>query len=252
MPRFVVPSIDKVMTIKPQGPGGLTIVVPYRDRRTHLLEFIPYMEEFLAGDFRFLIVEQADRKAFNKGALLNIGFTLARGNTDWVAFHDIDLLPMDAECDYSEPETVRHLAGAVEQFGWTMPYSDHVGGVLVISPHIFEAVNGYSNNYWGWGCEDDDFFLRLWAHRIRIERRPGRYRSLQHPRAEPGSENRRILSSVLSSLKEPTSGCHHDVFKSDGLSSLTYHPLDTVPLHLAYDFHGRIGTSHQLIRVSLE
>jgi len=35
------------------------------------------------------------------------------------------------------------------------------GGALLVSAAAFTAVNGYSNGYWGWGGEDDDFCLRL-------------------------------------------------------------------------------------------
>ena len=230
----------------------LTLIVPYRDRYAHLVEFVPHMEKFLDHNFRLLIIQQADDRPFNKGALLNIGFKLARANPGWIGFHDIDLLPMDQECDYSEPRTVRHLAGAVEQFDWTSPYDGHVGGVLVIRPHIFSAVNGFSNQYWGWGCEDDDFFLRLWAHRVRIERRPGRYRSLPHPRAAPGGNNRHLLNQVLASVTSSTHESPSDMFRSDGLSSLAFRLLEVVPLHASLGLSGSCSASHQLVRVALE
>ena len=34
------------------------------------------------------------------------------------------------------------------------------GGAVAMRPEIFESVNGYSNNYFGWGGEDDDFSMR--------------------------------------------------------------------------------------------
>lgn len=33
-------------------------------------------------------------------------------------------------------------------------------------------INGLSNNYWGWGLEDDEFYLRLKEAKIGIHR-PG-------------------------------------------------------------------------------
>ena len=38
-----------------------------------------------------------------------------------------------------------------------LPYKGYTGGVLGIRPAVFEKVNGFSNLYFGWGREDDDF-----------------------------------------------------------------------------------------------
>jgi xylosylprotein 4-beta-galactosyltransferase len=40
-------------------------------------------------------------------------------------------------------------------------YKTFVGGILLVSKRVFKAVNGLSNLFWGWGREDDDFYLRL-------------------------------------------------------------------------------------------
>jgi len=36
----------------------------------------------------------------------------------------------------------------------------------------FKQIDGLSNNYWGWGLEDDEFYLRLKEAKIGIHR-PG-------------------------------------------------------------------------------
>jgi hypothetical protein len=46
-------------------------------------------------------------------------------------------------------ETVRHLS------------SSNVGGALLITPEAYRKVNGYSNNFGGWGKEDDNMAWRL-------------------------------------------------------------------------------------------
>ena len=40
-------------------------------------------------------------------------------------------------------------------------YSNYAGGVAAINRRNFYAVNGFSNDYWGWGSEDEDFSARL-------------------------------------------------------------------------------------------
>ena len=39
-------------------------------------------------------------------------------------------------------------------------YTDYFGGVVAISPEHFARVNGFSNHFYGWGGEDDDFYQR--------------------------------------------------------------------------------------------
>jgi len=41
-----------------------------------------------------------------------------------------------------------------------------------INREDFVQIDGLSNNYWGWGLEDDEFYLRLKEAKIGIHR-PG-------------------------------------------------------------------------------
>ena len=41
-----------------------------------------------------------------------------------------------------------------------LPYYGIFGGVTGFLPRHFELVNGFSNQYYGWGGEDDDMFSR--------------------------------------------------------------------------------------------
>ena len=40
-------------------------------------------------------------------------------------------------------------------------YTKFIGGVLMLTLKDFKMLNGLSNKYWGWGLEDDEFYLRL-------------------------------------------------------------------------------------------
>ena len=35
-----------------------------------------------------------------------------------------------------------------------------IGGALLLKPKEFVKVNGFSNQFYGWGGEDDDMFKR--------------------------------------------------------------------------------------------
>jgi len=168
----------------------LTLIVPYRKREEHLAAFVPHIERFLGDyDIRIVVVEQAGEGLFNKGALMNAGFLFAEQQTEWLCFHDVDMLPRNTDCDYGRPPGIRHLAGRVQQFGYTMPYGDYVGGVITSSVEAFRATNGFSNQYLGWGAEDEDFRLRIRLSQVIFERKPGRYDSLPHPTRPPRAEN---------------------------------------------------------------
>lgn len=42
----------------------------------------------------------------------------------------------------------------------SLPYVQYFGGVSALSKQQFLTINGFPNNYWGWGGEDDDIFNR--------------------------------------------------------------------------------------------
>ena len=142
----------------------LAIIVPYRDRQDHLDVFIPHMQEFLKDkgiDYTIFIAEQTDDRPFNYGKLCNVVTKEVGEEYTYFAFHDIDMLPMNDECDYSYPESPTHLATNVEAHDNKIPYPQYFGGVVLISREDFENANGYSNEYWGYGYEDLDLLYRL-------------------------------------------------------------------------------------------
>ena len=56
------------------------------------------------------------------------------------------------------------LKQALEQtfvFASSVMYYNYAGGVIAMNHENIFRVNGYSNVYWGWGNEDDDFSARF-------------------------------------------------------------------------------------------
>ena len=49
-------------------------------------------------------------------------------------------------------------------------FSEYFGGVSSISVNQFRQVNGFSNQYWGWGGEDDDFYIRVIKNKLKLTR----------------------------------------------------------------------------------
>ena len=147
----------------------LGVCIPYRDngdgvRKKHLDTLVPHLEKFLGErdiDFRVYVGHQVDDKKFNRAGTKNVAYLAAKEDgCDYMAFHDVDMLPHD-DCDYSHPgDTPKHIATYLSQWDNTLRDIHYFGGVVIFTIEQFEEVNGYHTNYWGWGMEDDDLFWR--------------------------------------------------------------------------------------------
>ena len=196
----------------------LSIVVPYRNREEHLKQFVPYMEEYLVKEgihFHIYIIHQADNKPFNRAKLLNVGYKESE-DSDYFAFHDVDMLPIDS--DYSYIDCPTHLATRAEQFGFRLPYDGYFGGVTLFDKESFIKINGYSNEYWGWGAEDDDVLLRCSIMGVSASRKDCGYRSLSHDRNIPQDLYDKNLEKFRDLRLSPTK---EKIFL-DGLETLSY------------------------------
>ncbi|XP_060851220.1 beta-1,4-galactosyltransferase 4-like [Rhopalosiphum padi] len=206
----------------------IAILVPYRNRMDNLCSFLLNLHPFLTKqklDYTIFVIEQFNDGKFNRGKLLNIGYTeaLKLNNFDCFFLHDVDLIPMNNNNMYSCPIQPRHMATANNKYGGRMPYSDYFGGVVGINRTHFELVNGFSNMYWGWGGEDDDFLYRISYHNLKFTRLPGhmgRYYALSHSGQLPNPERIDLLHSSFYR------------FDTDGLNTLNYKikSLEILPL----------------------
>ena len=131
------------------------------------------------------VVEQADAipgvydAEFNKGFLINAGLRLLQQHeprlfsddaTDGelqlppstcIVQHDVDFLPAHGNVDYSTCAWPRQLSAELAcsdsvynaRVANSLPYPTNLGGVVSMRPSHWEAVNGFSNYYPGWGAE---------------------------------------------------------------------------------------------------
>lgn len=150
----------------------LGVIVPYRNREKQLPVFIDSISKYIREQeiqFEIIIVEQADDLDFNRAKLLNIGFLKAEKlGCDYVVFHDIDMIPLQA--DYSYSNSPQHLVtdfDLPDGISRTI-FDEYFGGVTLFNNKTFKRINGYSNNYYGWGFEDDDLFLRCQENYVKL------------------------------------------------------------------------------------
>ncbi|KAE9417266.1 hypothetical protein Angca_005851, partial [Angiostrongylus cantonensis] len=138
------------------------IIVPFRDRDEELSEFAPHIDKFLREqgiEYYLLLMNQTDDLRFNRASLINA--KCDRVGCDYMVMHDVDLLPLNSEISYRFPGegVVRHISSPLYHPKYN--YSKFIGGILMLTMNDYKALNGMSNKYWGWGLEDDEFFLRI-------------------------------------------------------------------------------------------
>lgn len=191
----------------------ISFIIPYRDRSQHLVKFMQHMTPLFPAA-EFLVIEQTNTKPFNRGKLLNIGFQLSKG--DYVALHDVDMIPVKA--DYSFPGNPTHLATKASQFAYKMPFPEYFGGVVLISREDMIKCNGYHNEFWGWGGEDDSFRLRVLEAGLKIDSREGIFNSLPHPRKIDVNLHKKNVSLLYEGpcMENGLNNLEYEIIKKEG------------------------------------
>lgn len=148
-------------------------------------------------DYGVYVINQDGDGVFNRAKLMNAGYAevLKIHDYECFVFSDVDLIPMDDRNIYQCFENPRHLAVAMEKFGFALPYTTYFGGVAALSKNQYMKINGFSNTFWGWGGEDDDIYRRITFRGMSISRPDlvtGKYRMIRHTRDlhnEPNPHN---------------------------------------------------------------
>lgn len=206
----------KPKTCTPQH--RVAIVIPYRDRHHQLQIFLSHMHPFLQFqqlDYQIFIIEQSHERPFNRAKLFNVGFNEAERTSSFhcYIFQDVDLLPLNVNNIYGCTKLPRHLSANIDVFDFKIPYDWIFGGAVAILKTQFLDVNGFSNKFYGWGGEDDDFYKRVTRNGTKIcrfEESISRYTMLPHKKEVPNEDRYFYLSTG------------DKRYESDGLNSLTY------------------------------
>ncbi|XP_028910970.1 beta-1,4-galactosyltransferase 3, partial [Ornithorhynchus anatinus] len=233
-----VPSLGRIAERNPRvGPGGryrpggceprsrTAVIIPHRAREPHLRLLLYHLHPFLQRQqlaYGIYVVHQAGNGTFNRAKLLNVGVREALKDEEWncLFLHDVDLLPENDHNLYvCDPAGPRHVAVAMNKFGYSLPYPQYFGGVSALTPDQYLKMNGFPNEYWGWGGEDDDIAARVRLAGMRILRPPvsvGHYKMVKHRGDKGNEENPHRFDLLIRTQRSWT---------QDGMNSLTYRLL---------------------------
>ena len=147
------------------------LIIPYRDRNKHLEYFLKNSYPILSkknNNLEILIVEQNFGKKFNRGLMINIGYHYYNNEDYYYITQDVDVNPiLEESFDMYNYNLKKNEIYAI--------YSDEntLGGLVKFKGSDYKNINGFPNDFWGWGCEDKELLNRAEFKNITIKRSIG-------------------------------------------------------------------------------
>jgi len=208
------------------------IVIPFRERETHLQHFIdntiPLIEKHLPNT-KVVVVEQNKGKLFNRGALLNVGFKEYENRTNYFFTHDVDIFPTEdvVKNVYSEQNT--------DIISIKSAHRESLGGIIKCKHDVIFNMNGFPNYIWGWGIEDRALYYRscLKKINIKINRIPG-CKTLPHKQnVEKYINEKKTISDMWkpSYINSASKEEKEKLVQNSGLNDIKYTILERKMIH---------------------
>lgn len=209
----------------------LLVVIPYRDREDHLYRLIPHITNILDNqkiNYKIVVIEQNQGKLFNRGLLCNIGFHIYNHNYEYVIFHDVDMICSNIDYTYSDCPT--SLLRYRSKHDYRQIHDHYFGGITLFPNKDFIIINGFSNEYWGWGAEDDDLRIRCSILNLSIKNRLGKCLDLEIESITNKIQKNKNYQNNLNKLNNFIKTKNIDIIKHDGLSNVNelYHITNTM------------------------
>jgi beta-1,4-galactosyltransferase 1 len=165
------------------------IILPYKDRFEKYKKALDeFLEPFIGyiniqlKNYEIIIVEQQNglkspdnsEDLFNLGRTVNCGFDIFikkynMSDQDIFYFQPVDCIPVDT--DYNINKTT--WFSCIEH----SPTGEYPK-ILGFTVKDFKKLNGFSNNFWGWGLEDEDMAVRLKQKQIEFDKKINKYKVL--------------------------------------------------------------------------
>ncbi len=205
------------VSIRRGNATPLLIAVPYGDlrpeegRAKQLTAFIDHFKKNAGpltkgGPVWIIISEQAATKdKFNRGQLLNLGvrwLSECVGAPRNIILHDVDMLPdskMMATYLNNAPAAILFPGGGEAYSEWKVPFGGAVSGIQY---SIYKKINGYPNDFWGWGGEDHVLNGRMYRAGIKVVNlAAGNYKNIDSKRHTPAQKTEYLKKNNLKNME---------------------------------------------------
>jgi len=213
------------------------IIVPFRDqgdqgRGKQLEQFIAHYSTI--PKLTILVVEQNnDSRKFNRGAVLNAGYLYAIEHMPYIetfVFHDVDIIiPSEIVTRYygrCDDYRILHLGNLVKDMEYNPPF----GRVIRFSKKSFDQINGFPNNFYGWGGEDDALAFRIHINNIVPVHRPHKSEGTPGYELDTTNDVKKLKNEEDKKIKEGKIELHkwenicadRQIWKINGVNSLQF------------------------------
>ena len=198
----VIKEIDNI-----NSNVNIAIIIPERNRLEHLKKFIDWinnLNKLSNHNFDLYIINQNNFDKFNRGILLNIGYYIAKKNKSYDRYilHDVDSYPDQDLFNLYFSNLDKNIHFASPHLDYKYNFENFLGGVFGIKPSDFEKINGFPNNFFGWGGEDDSFYNRLAINNIKVHRpSKGKYHLEDHAEPKSNELNKKKQMNILFDLQ---------------------------------------------------
>jgi len=223
----------------PKYKKNIGIITIYRNdkKNTRLHQkrlFMYWINKLLSNNCNYdiITVEQIEGELFNIGKLKNVGFDYLvnkkKGKYDNIIFTDIDIIPDSDLLEYyfMETDSLNSLANFGTRYESRDKNAKFTGALVSATPNFFKEMNGYPNNFWGWGDEDVNILLRLSElSKPLYANKKGRVIDLEEIDNKKKTLNEKIEELNINKLREGNvyeKNANYKNFKENGLSNLNY------------------------------
>lgn len=173
------------------------------------------------GPVKYMLASDQDNPLFNKSKAFNLG--VSKSTTGYLILHDADMLApgiytsdvMKVLADYESchlGSTVMYTNEAAmrsintncvvdEQSKCDRVVGYYEGGSIACTTKAFWKIGGFNEDFWGYGCEDCDFYARLAGGSRWKEHRYFDFLHLWHSRVSGWNQHHEINKRIEGNLK---------------------------------------------------